>query len=464
MKKKFRKGAASFYIVAFSTLILVVIATGFATVVMSEISRTANDDLSQSAYDSALAGVEDAKVAYSNYRRCKESGEGTPTSLTSGAMNCKDILYWVEESPDCFMVGHILGKIDKNYPSPSVPNPEVVIGGKQTSGGSSGKGDEVTTTNQAYTCAMINTKLTDYRTTLNEQKRVQTLRASMGNGATNSADKIKISWYSVAKVKDDTTINTDTYVDFSGSRVIFPEGDGIITTPPIVELQIVQTGATFSLTDFDIADSSHGRTNRATLFLVPSKSKTKSSDTGDNYIGIWNGEDAPKEEEREKNIVRKDDVVKTNDHSISNKAFLTYCKYNNPSTEFYCNVEIELPGVIGGGGRNNDTFMISISLPYQRPNTDFSIELCSGSTCNSPVRLNDVEDTGDGSGKKKISNAQIAIDSTGRANDLYRRVESRVETADTTFASEFPYYALEILGNNGIKKTIEVSSEYNFDF
>ena len=69
-KSKFKKGAASFYIVAFSTLIMVILATSFATVVMSETTRTSNDDLSQSAYDSALAGVEDAKVAFFNYQNC----------------------------------------------------------------------------------------------------------------------------------------------------------------------------------------------------------------------------------------------------------------------------------------------------------------------------------------------------------------------------------------------------------
>lgn len=455
MKRRFKKGAASFYIVAFSTLILVVIATGFATVIMSEISRTANDDLSQSAYDSALAGIEDAKVAYSNYRRCKEAGVPTPSALTDGGIKCDDILYWVEKKPnDCAMVGHILGKIPKNDDTG-----EVAIGGvKKTNT------DGETTTNQAYTCVIINTDLRDYRTTLNEQKKVQTLRASMGKGKHNNADKIKISWYSVSKIKGttDPTINTSTYIGFTNNRVVFPQGIEDTTVPPIVELQIVQTGDKFNLTDFDTADSSNMRTNRATLFLVPTKNTDKRSEDGNNYIGIWNGDEAS-DAEKNKNIVRKEDVVKTNDHSISNKAFLAYCD-PRPSTEFYCNVEIELPDVIGGTERNNDTFMISINLPYQRPNTDFSIELCSRGVCNSPIPLNEVEETSDGTGIKKITNAQIAIDSTGRANDLYRRVESRLDTADTTFGSEFPYYALEVLGNDGIKKVLEVSSEHNFDF
>ena len=72
-----KKGAASFYIVAFSTLILVIIAVSFTTVILSELARSVNDDLSQSAYDAALAGIEDAKVAFANYQECKSGGNST---------------------------------------------------------------------------------------------------------------------------------------------------------------------------------------------------------------------------------------------------------------------------------------------------------------------------------------------------------------------------------------------------
>ena len=124
-----KRGAASFYIVAFSTLILMVVATSFAMVAISEISRSSNDDLSQSAYDSALAGVEDAKVAYVNYRKCKDTGhiasdDGTGTVTVT----CADIIHWVEQPAgipeDCKMVGRIVGKIPKNS-----EESEVVVGG-----------------------------------------------------------------------------------------------------------------------------------------------------------------------------------------------------------------------------------------------------------------------------------------------------------------------------------------------
>ena len=74
INKKFKSGAASFYIVAFSTLILVIIAASFASAIIAEITRSSNSDLAQSAYDAALAGVEDAKAAFINYQNCMMAG------------------------------------------------------------------------------------------------------------------------------------------------------------------------------------------------------------------------------------------------------------------------------------------------------------------------------------------------------------------------------------------------------
>ena len=78
LKEKFKKGAASFYNVAFSTLILIIIATSFAVAIVAEVTRSSNDDLSQSAYDAALAGIEDAKLTFMNYQNCINSGTTYP--------------------------------------------------------------------------------------------------------------------------------------------------------------------------------------------------------------------------------------------------------------------------------------------------------------------------------------------------------------------------------------------------
>ena len=57
---KTKKGATSIYIVAFTTMVLSILTISFVRIMVSEAQQTSNYDLSQSAYDSALAGIEDA--------------------------------------------------------------------------------------------------------------------------------------------------------------------------------------------------------------------------------------------------------------------------------------------------------------------------------------------------------------------------------------------------------------------
>jgi len=435
-KIRTRKGAASFYIVAFSTLILVVMAISFAMVIISEISRTSNDDLSQSAYDSAMAGVEDAKVAYANYRRCVELGfSATQPTGNGNTPTCGEIMWWMEkEHANCYMTGHILGRLNKNE------DDEVKLGGQIVS-----RGSKETTTNQAYTCVKINADLYDYRATLSDERKVQTFRLASGTGLTNDVSRVRISWYSVR-----SDIPTK-YSNFSYNKVVFPElAANTIAIPPTIEVKILQTAVNWRMSDFDIVEN--GNTDRATLYFVPTSSSSSATTTKpENYIGIYNGSI---------NLVSSSQVAKTNDHFVRNVPFLTYC---DPRTtnEFYCTAEIELPGVIGGQ-RSNETFMMSVTLPYQQPNTDFSVELIcdSGSSCGS------VYPAGDGRSDSvaRITNSQISIDSTGRANDLYRRVEVRMETGDMNYGAPYPHYALQILGNEGTEKDMKVSSEHNFYF
>ncbi|MDO4526924.1 MAG: hypothetical protein Q4B87_02420 [Candidatus Saccharibacteria bacterium] len=441
VNKKFKKGAASFYIVAFSTLLLMIVAVSFATVIIQEVSRSSNDDLSQSAYDSALAGIEDAKVAYSNYRRCLAAGATQSASqpVDGSSVSCPEIIWWMNH-PDCYMVGRILGKISKTSES------EVVVGG-ETVTGSGGQ----TTTNQAYTCTQINTQLNDYRSTLSGNNRRQVIRGQIGEGATNDISIVRISWYSV---RSDVTTKFANYV---AGRVAFrPLRAATVATPSTVEVQMVQTAPTFNLKQFDeaILSGSDSKTNRATLYLVPTDSATLVNNNK-YYINAH---------ESGSNRVTAEQVAKTNNQSVLNKPFAVYC---NPDSadEFYCTVDIEMPGAIGTSGniRNNDTFMLSVSLPYQQPDTDFSIEfICSsGTTCGKAGGNTSGSDI-----TASIKNSQISIDSTGRANDLYRRVETRLDSADTTFDSFFPFYALQIMGDGDYKTTkkLTVTSEYNFYF
>ena len=73
-KSKFYQGAASIYVVVFTTLLLSVITISFICIILSESSQATSNELSQSAYDSALAGTEDAKVALMKYHDCLNRG------------------------------------------------------------------------------------------------------------------------------------------------------------------------------------------------------------------------------------------------------------------------------------------------------------------------------------------------------------------------------------------------------
>ena len=427
--RKFREGAASFYIVAFSTLILVVIAASFAMTVIAEVARTSNDELSQSAYDSALAGVEDAKLAYSNYQRCIKKGATATSPNGDGNVTCGEIIWWMQH-PDCYMVGHILGRIGESEQN------EVAIGEKV-----SGQMDRQM--NQAYTCVKINETLSDYRTTLTSSTQIRIVKASFAGGISASDIKaIRFSWYS--NRPDVSTHYTNIY----NGRVVFRSPlEVTYATPPVMELQIVQTANTFNISDFDKTIGSN--TDRATVFLVPSNDANTAATSNDYQVGAWN---------YSKNTISADSVAKTNDHTTTNKPFAVYCN-SSGTGDFACSTEINLPSPIGGT-RNNDTFMILVALPYGQPDTDFAVEfICNNASVCPATTHSDASTT---AGEAGITGSQISIDSTGRANDLYRRVETRLETNETSIA--FPYYAVQALGggsgnNAPITKQLTVTYE-----
>ena len=433
--KKFRKGAASFYMVSFSTLILVIIAASFATIIISEVTRASNDDLSQSAYDAALAGVEDAKIAYANYRRCVESGtteERAPDG--DGVVSCSEILYWMNH-PDCDMVAHMIGRLGENESG------EVLVSDTVKRDGGS---DVTSDLNQAYTCVKIGTVLSDYRANLTSSSNYRLVRVGLDGVNASEVESLKLSWYSV---KEGIRFNT---TNFSNGKVSFVSVNDALQppTPPTIELQMIQTANNFKLSELN-GVTQGGETDRATLFLVPTNNANMAGGKSDyNYIGVYNNG---------QNRIYTYQVSKTNDQSISNLPFVVYCK---DSADFACETMIELPDPIGGD-RNDDTFLFLVTLPYGEPDTDFAIQFCTDKNCE--VITDSATGKITSSKIAKISGVQVVIDSTGRANDLFRRVETRLESVDVSFP--YAYYALQLLGgsNNdaGLEKKLVVTQEPN---
>lgn len=418
--KKFKKGAASFYIVAFATLILVVVASSFAIVIISEVSRTSNDDLSQSAYDAALAGVEDAKLAYSNYRICLEKHSSYNDSLTGDAwVNCQDIVYWMRH-PDCDMVAHILGRIGKYEKG------EVLVQETTTAGGGSSNN-----INEAYTCVMIETSLSDYRASLSSSNLYQVVKVNLDNGV-RAADieAVKLSWYS----NREGAIHNFTNVLTTTNRVAFQSVNATkVATPPMLAVGLVQTASVFTLEQLN-GRNVGATTDRATMYFVPTNSTSMAiNSVENNYVGIYNGS---------MNKITAAQIASTNDH-MKDLPFVVYCD-PNISEEFMCSVTMVLPEPIGGN-RSDETFMFTVALLYEQPDTDFALEfICrDNNPCSTTTNADGSTTATD---VARLDGVQVVIDSTGRANDLYRRVEMRLEAADSTFT--YPTYAIQVLGED----------------
>lgn len=439
MKKRLfsknKSGAAAFYIVAFSTLILTIVAIGFAAVIISEVTRSSNDDLSQSAFDSALAGVEDAKLAFYNYQSCLEKGETAKEPDEDSTTTCGEIIYYMEH-PDCDMVAHILGRRREDESG------EVIVEESSTAGNNMA---------QAYTCAQIKTSLSDYRGTLSSENTTRVVKVRLDGVAANSIDKVRVSWYENDGLTDYKYNNFNSSSEANKGVTFRTVGATPAATPPTISVQLVQTGPNFSLGSFDIA--SNGQTNRGTVTLVPTNNSSyAASSRADNYVGAYNAS-------AKDNLISASQIVKSNDRTVKNLPYAVYCDPDG-GTEFVCSTLMSLPKPIGGT-RSDETFMFVVSVPYGQPETDFSLEFfcADGVVCgNASLASDSTDNLGS---QARISGVQINIDSTGRANDLYRRVEARLDSADANFP--YPMYALQLLGNGSdslLSKNLTSTIEY----
>jgi len=89
---------------------------------------------------------------------------------------------------------------------------------------------------------------------------------------------------------------------------------------------------------------------------------------------------------------------------------------------YACSVKLDLPVPINAGSA---TGFLRLSALYNA--SDYSVTLFSGAT------------------QVQFDNVQPSIDSTGRANDLYRRVSTRVTLTDSSFI--YPEAAVDLTGN-----------------
>lgn len=475
---KIKQGAASFYIVAISTLILVILVTSFATAILAAITRSANDDLAQSAYDSAMAGIEEAKLAYANYRNCINlypDLAGKITSLSEGdEVTCQDIIYWVEH-PDgddsnpsynpCDMVALILGRTGKTNNN-SKKDKRGEIGEVSLDQTITGGDTDVSSLDQAYTCVKIYTNPQDLFDNLSSANPYKVVKLTTENAA--AVESIVLSWH---MNKGDTDFSYSNIVkdskDSSKGRVVFPPFSSIdsstgtieenYSTPATIAFTIVQTPNTgFTFNELN-GTSTSSSTDRATMIFVPtgdesiadSANPVTSSST---YIGIYDKSGNVSSDNI--NYLSANQIASTNNHK-ENLPYVAYCN-KDKQNDFACSVVMDLPKPVSGDNRSDYTFSFIVSLPYSKPSTVFSVEF----TCNNgkPCTFtNEYNDSGTGA---IIDNDQVIIDSTGRAGDMYKRVEVRLESEVSAMINGYPFYAIQA---DTITKNNKASTEWGVE-
>ncbi len=333
MKKqqKTQKGSASIYSVVILMLFASITVVGFVRLMSPLIRQASNYNLSQSAYDAAMTGVEDAKYALSNYRKCKEGDNAF----------CINNIKNEFASPSCKMLPNILG-------ISSDENGEVKIGSDAISD---------ITIDESYSCVKIYPDAGDYAGTLDSVNPSRLIAVSAAG-----AKKISIEWSEKNEREELDALNIDR---FSNEK----------------------NGAAALHLDYITAGDIKMKT------FIPS-SDDPQINNGDNY---------------------NYESVRLKDGKYS----VTYAI--NPSSA------------------SDDLIRLSLFAYDGDTSVDFTLKLL-----------------GDGDEQIPMFGVQARIDSTGRAGDMVRRIEARVDYSNQDYP--FLNYALAST-YAGIDKNYYVTKE-----
>jgi Tfp pilus assembly protein PilX len=355
---KRESGAVSLFIVIFATLLITILTVSFIRLMLHDQQQATNNDLSQSAYDSALAGVEDAKRALI---ACQNGSVQACTGIDSNACD--------------------------SLTQAGVSKTSAVSGSNKETQIQTLQGDATTQLDQAYTCVKVTRKTDDYIGQL--KSNASDLINLKG---VSTFDTIKLQWfqYTDFETTKPSAGRTLSYYN-SGAQALPKVVNWPQDSPPVMRAQLIQYDAAngFKLSDFDDQPTGSGA---HTLFLYP-----MGPGSG---IGSYS-------------FIR-------DARSQASAPLPVTCVANLAAGGYACSVTLTLPNPVTTAG----AAYLRLSSLYN--GSHYSLSLANG---NSLVQ---------------IDGQQPIVDSTGRANDIFRRVQSRVK-----LSSDFPYpdAAVDITGN-----------------
>lgn len=329
--RKNKKGATSLYVVIFTSILFGVIALSFLRLMLSESDQSGNDDLSRSAYDAAMAGVEDAKIAVNQYYDCLGQPGHTPTSCNWEA------LFNDTDCSDSNGIGLARYLYHDNY-----NGGEIVI--QQNDISSSADNNS----NQAYTCVVLSDIVQDYRGTLTSDTRTKVVPLRIYDGTNNSSSgtvsTVTFQWFSSL---NEGTSDPDSTFKVADSALHFEDNDSK-TLPPTIQLTYIKVGPGFSVADFHQANS--GSYEYSTLLILPNAKSP-------------NG-----------NPLTIDANTRRQAGNISAGANTPFGVECSTTSDFACTVNLTETNV----GAQDTAFLV-VSLPYKETISDFAVTLRNGS-------------------------------------------------------------------------------------
>jgi len=228
---------------------------------------------------------------------------------------------------------------------------------------------------QAYTCVKISPFTKDY---IGSAKADESVVIPLRTTA--PMDKITVSWFTSQDSSDKNNLKID---DAFNTNVTFPlKSVWLGNTPSVMRVQLIQfQDGKLNLDDLDQNGDGH------TLYLYPKKIGVGASFSTDSR--------------------RIGSLSPTSVKCVSSFVASTYA----------CTADIDLPNPAGvGGSAANRVAYLRLTPLYN--NANFSVAPADGNV--------------------KFNALQPSIDSTGRAADVYRRVEARIELSDPNDAMLYP--------------------------
>lgn len=359
-----QSGAVSLFVVVFTAMLITIVTIAFTSLMLRDQQQAMVYDLSQQAYDSANAGVEDAKRALLKYKQdCKDS--------TAKCSQDKTIL----NAKECDTLSQMGIVASTNY--------ETLI--QQAEGSANAN-----TLDQAYTCVTVTLDTDDYEGSLIVGQ--PTMVPLQGKDSVASVD---IEWFTKRDFSSDDP-NYPLNLDTTGDASLYPRIEWPTNRPPVLRAQQIQYGGgSFSLDDLDSVDND-GDSNSHTKFLYPSA------------VGLDIAIPFSSDSRQQKSNVAPE---------------LVKCYENLSVNTYACKASLKLSELVDSGSRSAYLNLMSIY---------------SGTTYR--VQLKDADGN-----IVKFDGVQPKVDSNGRANDIFRRVEARVQLYDDTFP--YPRAALDVDGN-----------------